>query len=80
MMYQGTLSLGEFFSLWFYSFWLFSPLYQLGAIMKSYQEAKASNDVLEEIVKMPPTPPVENPTPIQTITNIVLDKVSFSYE
>ena len=80
MIYQNYLTLGEFFSFFFYSFFVFGALGQLGMIMKSYQEAKASHDVLEEVMKMPPAPIVENPTPIQTIKHIVLDDVSFAYD
>jgi ABC-type bacteriocin/lantibiotic exporter with double-glycine peptidase domain len=48
--------------------------------MKNYQEAKASHDTLEEIMKMPPAPIVENPTPLQIIDHISFDTVNFSYE
>jgi len=48
--------------------------------MKSYQEAKASHDVLEEVMKLTPAPIVENPTPVQIIKHISLKEVSFAYE
>jgi len=75
MIYKGFLTLGEFFSFFFYSFFVFAPLGQLGTIMKNYQEAKASHDALEDIMKLPPAPTVQNPTPIQTIKHIALEKV-----
>jgi ATP-binding cassette subfamily B protein len=80
MIYKGFITFGEFFSFFFYSFFIFGALGQLGAVMKTYQEAKASHNALEEIMKLPPTPIVQNPTPVQTITDISLDKVSFAYE
>lgn len=80
MIYKGYITFGEFFSFFFYSFFIFWALGQLGAIMKTYQEAKASHDVLEEVMKLPPAPIVENPTPIQTIKHISLNDVWFAYE
>jgi ATP-binding cassette subfamily B protein len=80
MIFKGYLTFGEFFSFFFYSFFIFAPLGQLGMVMKSYQEAKASNDVLEEIMKMPPAVEVHNPTPVDTIKDIKFDKVGFGYE
>lgn len=80
MIYKWYLTIGQFFSFFFYSFFVFAPLGQLGMVMKSYQEAKASHEALEEIMKLPPTPPVSDPTPIQTIKHIALQNVSFGYE
>ncbi len=80
MIFKGYLTLWEFFSLFFYSFFVFAPLGQLGAVMKNYQEAKASHDTLEEIMTMPPAPIVDNPTAVQTINHITFDNVSFWYE
>mgnify|MGYP000937161727 FL=1 len=48
--------------------------------MKNYQEAKASNDVLEEIVAMPPVPEVKNPSTVETIKDIKFEGVGFGYE
>lgn len=80
MIFKWYLTLWEFFSFFFYSFFVFAPLGQLGAVMKSYQEAKASHDLLEQITNIPPTPLVQDPTPIKNITHITLDHVSFAYE
>ncbi len=80
MIFKWYLTLGEFFSFFFYSFFIFAPLGQLWVVMKSYQEAKASNEVLEEIMMMPPVPEVKNPSPVDTIKEIRFDKVWFGYE
>lgn len=87
MIFKGYITFGEFFSLFFYSFFIFAPLGQLGAVMKNYQEAKASHDTLEDIMKMPPAPIVSNPTPLETwshgkqgIHSIAFDSVYFGYE
>lgn len=80
MIFKNYLTLGEFFSFFFYLFFIFAPLWQLWAVMKNYQEAKASNDVLEEIMKMPPAPIIQNPQNIQTINSIIFDNIWFGYD
>lgn len=42
LVYTKVVTLGEFFSLWIYSFFLFNPLTQLGDTVNSYRETQAS--------------------------------------
>jgi ATP-binding cassette subfamily B protein len=79
MIFQWYLTLGEFFSLFFYSFYIFAPLWQIGGVMKSYQEARSSHDILEEITKKPRIKEHPNATTISSITEITLNEVSFHY-
>ncbi len=80
LMYDNTLSLGQFFTLLFYSFFLFGPLAQLSVIAEKYQEARASNDELEKILKMPPEEQPLNPQSIDKIKHIDFQDVSFDYD
>ena len=48
--------------------------------MKNYQEAKASHDILENIMSIPPSPIIHNPTPVKQIDHISLKDVSFEYD
>lgn len=52
LVYRQHISLGEFMSLYFYSFFIFSPLYQFGMVMQNYQEAKASDEVVQELMNL----------------------------
>ena len=52
LVYTKAISLGEFMSLYFYSFFIFSPLYQFGMVMQNYQEAKASDEVVQELMNL----------------------------
>jgi ATP-binding cassette, subfamily B, bacterial len=80
LVYQGVVSLWEFFSLWIYSFFIFSPLYMLGELMKNYQEAKASDDVIRDILSMQPqveeSHPDNNPAKLEELR---FSDVSFGY-
>ncbi|KKP90806.1 MAG: ABC-type multidrug transport system, ATPase and permease component [Parcubacteria group bacterium GW2011_GWA2_36_10] len=80
LMWQQVLSMGQFFTLLFYSFFLFNPLAELSNIAEQYQQAKASDAALQEILKMSPEAKPENPVEIAKINSIDFDKVSFSYQ
>ena len=75
----SQLTLGEFFSLFVYSFFIFTPLAQFGAVASSYQEAKATNEQLEEILKMPPKPKPKNAVVLGPLKAISFNNVSFTY-
>lgn len=80
LIYTGQISLGEFFSLLFYSFFIFNPLSMLGDVSTSYQETKASLEKLEEILAQPAEAKPENPIAVNDINDINFDKVSFAYQ
>ncbi len=80
LIYTGQITLGEFFSLLFYSFFIFNPLSMLGDVSTSYQETKASLEKLEEILAQPAETKPENPIAVKDIENITFDNVSFGYQ
>jgi ATP-binding cassette subfamily B protein len=75
----GAISLGEFFTLLFYSFFIFAPLSNLGTVATQYQEAKASNEALEEILRLPPQKKPKNATIVSKIRTMTFNDVSFKY-
>ncbi len=79
LLYKSQVTLGEFLSLFFYSFFLFAPLGELGNVVSSYQEAKASNEQLEEILNLQPESKPRNAKDIKSVDKIRFDNVSFSY-
>ncbi|USN55788.1 MAG: ABC transporter ATP-binding protein [Candidatus Peribacteria bacterium] len=80
LLYKQIISLGEFFSLLFYSFFLFNPLYELPTVAANYQEAKASNATLEEIHQIPLEIIPPDAKEIGTIKSLHFADVSFAYE
>ena len=80
LIFQNQITLGEFFSLLFYSFAVFSPLYELGNVASQYQEAKASLKVLGDILSQPAAPKPINPQKIDGLKNISFKNVSFNYQ
>jgi len=80
LMVQGEISLGEFFSLLFYSFFIFNPLSEFGTVATNYQEARASYERLEKILDLPSAPKPDHPVTISGLNNITFDQVDFSYD
>jgi len=79
LVFQKTITLGEFYALFFYSFAIFSPLAELGAIIAQYQEARASMEKLEEVLAIAPAPKPANPVSLGPLQHIAFDDVSFTY-
>jgi ATP-binding cassette, subfamily B, bacterial len=80
LVFTQAISFGEFFSLLFYSFFLFNPLGQFGDVAQQYQEAKASMERLEEILKIQPEEKPARPKDIGKIVSIKFNDVEFQYE
>lgn len=80
LVFNKNISLWEFFTLYFYSFFIFQPLYQLGEVMKSYQEAKASDEVIRWILDMKPQEiNTENVIKPDSLQSLWFNDVSFGY-
>jgi len=79
LVFQQSITLGEFFSLLFYSFAIFQPLGELGVLSTQYQEAKASMERLDEILKIRPEQKPKNPQSITAIKEIEFSDVGFKY-
>lgn len=80
LIFSQEISLGQFFSLLFYSFFVFGPLSELGNFATTYQEAKASLEKLEEILEQEKEDHPKNPRPIENINEIAFEHVSFGYQ
>lgn len=80
LVYTQEITLGQFFSLYFYSFYIFSPLYMLGDVMKNYQEAKASHEVVQDLLSQETARDESKQyTPITKIRSLQFDAVQFAY-
>ncbi|TSC81814.1 MAG: ATP-binding cassette, subfamily B, bacterial [Parcubacteria group bacterium Gr01-1014_20] len=79
LIFKQVLTLGEFFSILFYSFYVFNPLGELGNVAAQFQESKASSEALQEVLKIKPEPVPVNPKAINSIKSITFDKLNFSY-
>ncbi len=80
LMWTKVLTFGEFFSLLFYSFYIFNPLQEMGNVISAYREAEASLANFEKLMNTPKEKSVESPTKVGEIKTLAFDKVSFQYK
>ncbi len=80
LIYTAHITLGEFFSLLFYSFFIFNPLGEVGNVAAKYYETRASMERLEEILRIQPEQKPHEPMPVGTIRAIDFKNVSFKYQ
>jgi ATP-binding cassette, subfamily B, bacterial len=78
-VYSRTITLGEFYALFFYSFAIFSPLAELGAMIAQYQEARASMEKLEEVLAIEPAPKPSHPVEVGPLQRISFEDIFFTY-
>ncbi len=80
LVFTKALTLGQFFSLWIYSFFLFNPLQELGNTISSYREAQASLKNFQGILDAEPESRPKNPKPVGDLEEICFDKVGFKHQ
>jgi ATP-binding cassette subfamily B protein len=80
LIYIKIITLGEYFTLLFYSFLVFTPLTDFGQLATEYREAEASSEMLQTILRRPPEVKPVNPTPLTQLQYISFSDVNFSYQ
>ena len=79
LIYIQAITVGEFFSLFIYSFFIFGPLQSLGDIINTYREAEVSLNNFEDILKLPLEAKPDIPARILEINALEFQKVSFKH-
>lgn len=80
LIFTQQITVGQFFSLWIYSFFIFGPLQQLGDVINVYRETEVSLNNFEEILNTPKEPRARLPMPVTTIETLTFHKVSFKHQ
>jgi len=80
LIFIGGITVGEFFTLMFYSFAVFSPLYELGNVISQYQEMSASMKIAQDIFSQPEEAKPNNPKDVGHLEKISFENVSFRYD
>jgi ATP-binding cassette, subfamily B, bacterial len=79
LIFTQRITVGEFFSLFIYSFFIFGPLQELGNIINIYRETEASLNNLEEILQIPPEPRPSSPMPLGNLESLEFRQVGFQH-
>jgi ATP-binding cassette, subfamily B, bacterial len=80
LIYAGRISVGEFFSLFIYSFFIFGPLQELGNIINIYRETEVSLDNFRLILNVPKEVKPLNPIRLNQVTTLDFKNVSFKHQ
>ena len=80
LIYTRAITVGQFFSLFIYSFFIFGPLQELGNVINIYRETEASLNVYEEILAIPREPRPENPVPLQDLRTLGFEHITFQHQ
>lgn len=79
-LFRDTLTLGQLFSMQFYSFFIFGPLQELGNVILAYREAQASLNNLEVLLQRPVERKPEQPQRIRAVQHLRFANVSFQHQ
>jgi len=80
LIYAGRITVGEFFSLFIYSFFIFGPLQELGNIINIYRETEVSLENFSGIMSVPKELKPKNPVKLDQITNLDFKNVGFKHQ
>src|SRR5271169_822333 len=80
LIFTQRITVGQFFSLFIYSFFIFGPLQELGNVVNTYRETEASLANFEELLKLPPEPRPLHPVTVDFLDSLVFDQVTFQHQ
>ncbi|KIC92832.1 ABC transporter ATP-binding protein [Flavihumibacter solisilvae] len=80
LIYKGNMKPEELVTMQFYSFFIFSPLQEIGNIILSYREAEASLNNFRDLMHKKPEPRPVHPKSLSAISSLVFNKVSFRHK
>ena len=80
LIYTRAITVGQFFSLFIYSFFIFGPLQELGNIINIYRETEASLNVYQDILNIPEEPRPAHPVPLHELRTLEFEHVTFQHQ
>jgi ATP-binding cassette subfamily B protein len=80
LIFTQKITVGQFFSLLIYSFFIFGPLQELGNIINTYRETEVSLQNFKEILAIPKDPKPVNPVPLSDLETLEFRDVSFTHQ
>jgi len=80
LIYDNQISVGEFFSLFLYSFFIFGPLQELGNIINTYRETEVSLANFKAIMSTPKEVKPVNPVRLEKLESLRFKNVTFKHQ
>ncbi len=80
LIYTRAITVGQFFSLFIYSFFIFGPLQELGNVINVYRETEVSLNNFRDILQMPKEPRPAHPEPLPDLRHLTFEHVGFTHQ
>jgi ATP-binding cassette subfamily B protein len=80
LIFDKQITVGQFFSLLIYSFFIFGPLQELGNVINTYRETEASLAQFQEILDTPMDKKPEHPVPVTDLRVLRFENVTFTHQ
>jgi ATP-binding cassette, subfamily B, bacterial len=80
LIFTQQITVGEFFSLWIYSFFIFGPLQELGTVIALYRETEVSLQNFQKILDTPREPRPDRPVAVRALDELAFENVSFTHQ
>jgi len=80
LIFTREISVGQFFSCWIYSFFIFGPLQEVGNVMNIYRETEVSFNNFETILRIDKEPRPTRPVPVGNVSNVEFSNVVFQHQ
>jgi ATP-binding cassette subfamily B protein len=80
LIFRQQITIGQFFSLMIYSFYIFTPLQELGNVINIYRETEVSLNNFQQILDTPRDPKPENPEPVDELMTLQFERVTFQHQ
>lgn len=80
LIFAQEITVGQFFSLFIYSFFIFGPLQELGNVINIYREAEVSLKNFSDILNTPKEPKPLAPISLNGISTLEFEDVTFKHQ
>jgi ATP-binding cassette subfamily B protein len=80
LIFSQRITVGQFFSLFIYSFFIFGPLQDLGTMINTYRETEASLDSFQAILDLPVEARPAHPIALGELGALTFEDVSFTHQ
>ncbi|MCX6291201.1 MAG: ABC transporter ATP-binding protein [Bacteroidetes bacterium] len=80
LIFSQKITVGQFTTMFIYSFFVFGPLQEMGNIINIYRETEVSLKNFEDILNTEREPKPENPVPVSHLQSLRFDHVAFKHQ
>lgn len=80
LIFTRQITVGQFFSLFIYSFFIFGPLQELGTVINTYRETEASLEMFQGVLATPIEAKPANPVRLGDLTDLDFEHVGFTHQ